>query len=386
MEATQVSLVDRCVRLLTTFSQGGTVTPQQVDGVVDLSTDRPEALRDAVVERLSLLGITLAADGPDDNESGMASIYPHPSGRVPAEVAAQCVTHGRAVLRRDRAQRRPWDRVLTAKEEVGLAVLMRGDEFAYDKDLPRGYRAQLGEHDERAHAFDALVLHNLRLVASVGKGFLGQGLDMQDVDQHGVIGLMRAVERFDVTRGLKFSTYATWWIRQAVSRGIANEARLIRVPVHKAEQIRKVKSAQALLISRDGHAALRDLVAMTGLAAPVVLECLRLSVGIVSLDLLVGEDHETRLSDFVLLADDETGPESLLGQDELRDIVHAALAQLPERSAAVLALRAGIGCDEPMTLDEVGRVFGVTRERIRQIEGKARNRLRETLTGQLDRW
>ena len=249
-----------------------------------------------------------------------------------------------------------------------------------NRELHEGYRAGLQSADERAQAFDALMIHNMRLVWSIARTADPGHMDVEDVAQHGMLGLRRAVEKFDATQGYKFSTYATWWIRQSISRGIANEGRLIRIPVHMLEQVNKVLAVRNRILAESGTCEFSRLTAETGLSAEKVIECLRLAVGVVSLDKQVEEDGDN-LGDFVLtLPADEADPAQLIDRMALRQLIRDALSDLPPREALVLSLREGLDNDAPMTLDQIGRILGLTRERIRQIEGKARGNLRDALT------
>ncbi len=227
-----------------------------------------------------------------------------------------------------------------------------------------------------------MVLHNRRLVASVAGSLVGQGVESEDLDQHGVVGLMRAVERFDPTRGLKFSTYAVWWIRQAVTRAVANESRLIRLPAYKSDQVRRVVASRNRLLTHSGRATVSEICHELGLEPGTVIECLRLHAGVVSLDLLIG-DGNASLAEFVTPDRDTLRPDVVAQRQETLTLLRASLADLPGRSAAILAWRAGVGTGVPMTLDEIGRRLGITRERVRQLEQKALPQLRERMRARL---
>ncbi len=278
-----------------------------------------------------------------------------------------------AADRHDPGQRR---RVLTAEEEVGLVSLIRGDEFGPDTELPKRFRTTLAAKDERARAFDAMVMHNDRLVASLVGRMRGTGVEDDDLHQFGVGGLIRAVEMFKPSMGTKFSTYATNWIKQSIGRGVADTGTLIRIPVHVHEIIRKVLTARQQLVSLHGTASLSAITRLTGIAPAKVVDCLRLSAGVLSLDAPLTNESDLSLADIVPAAQAETTePDQILDRRAGAELVRQALAQLPPRDAEVLRLRYGLDGDEGLTLDEIGRKFEVTRERIRQIEVRAKQRL-----------
>lgn len=245
--------------------------------------------------------------------------------------------------------------LLTAEEESELAErIVNGDDEARDR----------------------LITANMRLVVSIAKHYVGRGMPLLDLMQEGYNGLIKAVDKFDYTKGFKFSTYATWWIRQSITRAIADQARTIRIPVHMVETISRVKKAQNKLLHENGHEPTVDEVAQElNMSSDKVREIIRIAQDPVSLEAPVGEEEDSYLGDFI--PDEEApAPIDTAMQAVFKDELNKALNTLPEREREVLKFRYGVGYDRSHTLEEVGRQFKVTRERIRQIEAKALRKLR----------
>jgi len=250
--------------------------------------------------------------------------------------------------------------------EIGKVPLLTADQ-----EVALAKRIERGDMGAKKHMIEA----NLRLVVSIAKGYLGRGLSFLDLIQEGSLGLIRAVEKFDYRKGYKFSTYATWWIRQAVTRAIADKARTIRIPVHMVEKLNKVVHIERQLVQRLGREPRPEEIAdELEMTTDEVREILRMAQLPVSLEKPIGEEEESSLGDFVPDEQAES-PFDTASTSLRREDIELALSSLPERERKVIELRFGLSGEQPATLEEVGRAFGVTRERIRQIENNTLKKL-----------
>ena len=259
------------------------------------------------------------------------------------------------------------DPVKAYLKEIGRVPLLSPEE-----ETALAMRIMEGDSKAKKRLSEA----NLRLVVSIAKRYVGRGMQFLDLIQEGNLGLIKAVEKFDYTKGFKFSTYATWWIRQAITRAIADQARTIRIPVHMVETINKVKKVSSQLLHKNGHEPTAEEIAAE-LSMPVdkVREIMRVAQEPVSLETPIGEEEDSHLGDFI--PDDEApAPAEAASHTLLKEQLDDVLTSLTEREAKVLRLRFGLEDGRPRTLEEVGKEFDVTRERIRQIEAKALRKLR----------
>ena len=266
------------------------------------------------------------------------------------------------------------------KEIGALPLLTSEEEIVLAKTVEAGMRADaLPEEKEAAwEAKKELADRNLRLVVSIAKKYLGRGLQFLDLIQEGNLGLLKAVDKFDYTKGYKFSTYATWWIRQAITRAIADQARTIRVPVHMVETINKLNRISRQLLQENGREATNEELAKAmGVSLAKVREVKKIAQDPISLETPIGEKEDSHLGDFI--EDHEAiAPDDAAGSILLREQIEELLTGLTERERQVLELRLGLKDGKTRTLEEVGKYFDVTRERIRQIEGKALSKLKKT--------
>jgi len=331
----------------------------------DFEEDGPELggvrpARSAAVRR-RVLRVASSPDRGGGGSSDPVRMYLKEIGRVPLLTGVEEVEYSRRVEAGGFAAIRLAD--------LSASGRLAGLEFDERRSLQRTVRR--GE-DARA----VLIEANLRLVVSIAKRYVGRGMHFLDLIQEGNLGLMRAVEKFDYTKGFKFSTYATWWIRQAITRAIADQARTIRIPVHMVESINKVHRVQRqMLQDLEREPTVEELAEAVGLTEDRVREIQRISLDPLSLDSPVGEEDDSNLSDFI---EDQAAeaPADAAARRMLNRAVIDALDELNDREKAVVRLRFGLDDGQARTLEEVGKEFGVTRERIRQIESKTLAKLR----------
>jgi len=362
---------DQVTELVSRARENGSVALAELNATFDRCEVMPEVIED-VLRMLAEDGVEIVESGPDDTEdarraddpdklrrsgtSDLVRIYLREIGKVP---------------------------LLTAQDEVELAKAIEAGLFA--QEMLHGDCKMVGTGangaelaiiaDQGDRARQRLIEANLRLVVSIAKRYIGRGLVFLDLIQEGNLGLIRAVEKFDYTKGYKFSTYATWWIRQAITRAIADQARTIRIPVHMVETINKMARIQRQLHQDLGREpAPAEVAAEMGIPAERVAEIQRIAQEPVSLQAPIGEE-DSDLGDFIEDADAVVPMEAaafMMLQDQLEQV----LDTLPPREQRIIQLRFGLIDGHPRTLEEVGRDFGVTRERIRQIESKTLVKLR----------
>jgi RNA polymerase primary sigma factor len=364
----------------------GFVTPEDIAEALP-GEDVAEPLIDALHAEIERLGIKQDSAGDDDPADDEPESRPNPLA----------TDRGRRVTPLDASASDGDDSISLYLREIGTIPLLTGeDERGFSRCYEEGREAEavladpkqaelLSEADiwklrrrvtRGELARERMIQANSRLVVHIAKKYTNNGVPFMDLIQEGNLGLIRAVEKFDWQRGFKFSTYATWWIRQAITRALADQARTIRVPVHMSEQIAKERAITRRLEQEFGREPTIDEVANEMEITPKRVERIReIAQRPLSLEMKVGEENDSELGDF--LEDEDTpGPIEYAGQELLKDEMREALETLSPREAEVLALRYGLQGGKPHTLEEVGAKFGVTRERIRQIETKAIRRLR----------
>ena len=372
------------LRRLMSLGGAGRVTVDQLLSVLGSPEPTPEFI-EAITELLGAKGIAVDPEEPSATHEARRPVVASANGRARPRPTAPPDDHSTArggTSDPVRLYLKEIGRVplLTGEEEVLLARRLEAGEAARVL-LPVAGPAEAAVLERLAadgsDAKRALIQANLRLVVSIAKRYVGRGMLLLDLIQEGNLGLIRAVEKFDHTKGFKFSTYATWWIRQAITRAIADQARTIRIPVHMVETVNKVMRLQRQLTQElEREPTVDEVAAKVDLSPDRIREIYRLSQDPLSLDSPVGDEDDSALSEFIedLRAE---APGDVAIRDLLRTAVEEALAGLNQRERDVMRLRFGLsGEGQARTLEEVGREFGVTRERVRQIESKTLAKLR----------
>ena len=343
----KLSQTEELAKILASRARHHLLTPEQVSRAME-EQEYDVAGLDALYEVLEARGIRVEEEDADLPLLDEAQI-----GRLEHELSAEGVALD--------------DPVKAYLKEIGQVPLLSAEE---EQTLARAARA--GDADARRRLSEA----NLRLVVSVAKRYAGRGLPFLDLIQEGNLGLMKAAEKFEPDRGFKFSTYATWWIRQSITRAIADQGRTIRIPVHLVEHINRVRKTAGELLRKNGREPTAEEIAVRLEMEPDrVRELLQLAQEPVSLETPVGEEEDAHLEDFI--QDEEAGiPVDEAGRQLLRQELMNVLKSLTPREERVITLRFGLDDGRPRTLEELGKEFNVTRERIRQIEAKALRKLR----------
>lgn len=343
----KLSQTEELVKILAGRARRHTLTPEQISRAMDEQEYDVSGL-DALYAALEARGIRVT-----EEEADMPMLDETQIGELEHELSAEGVALD--------------DPVKAYLKEIGRVPLL-----TMEQELELARAAQAGDADARRKLSEA----NLRLVVSVAKRYAGRGLPFLDLIQEGNLGLMKAAEKFEPERGFKFSTYATWWIRQSITRAIADQGRTIRIPVHLVENINRVKKTAGELLRKNGREpTVEEIAVQLDLEPDRVRELLQLAQDPISLETPVGEEEDAHLEDFI--QDEEAGvPVDEAGRQLLRRELMNVLKSLTPREERVIALRFGLEDGRSRTLEELGREFNVTRERVRQIEAKALRKLR----------
>jgi RNA polymerase primary sigma factor len=344
-------------------SAGGVDVVHDDDATVVLLTGERSDVRrlSATMRRRVRMNAGHPAERGGGGTSDPVRMYLREIGRVPLLVAAEEVS-------------------LAKRIEAGVEASVQLAELDAEGRLPSLDPAEAARlqalADDGDDAKSSLIQANLRLVVSIAKRYVGRGMQLLDLIQEGNMGLMRAVEKFDHTKGFKFSTYATWWIRQAITRSIADQARTIRIPVHMVESINRVHRVQRQLVQQlEREPTVGEVAEEVGMTPERVREIQRISLDLLSLDAPVGDEDDSYLADFIK-DDGAEEPDDVATRQMLQNEVRNVLDELNDREKEVVIMRFGLDDEQPRTLEEVGKQFGVTRERIRQIESKTLAKLR----------
>jgi RNA polymerase primary sigma factor len=381
----RLSRAERVMGLVRRSAADGSITEEQLLRLAFLCglTEGESKELPAVVRRagINVVRMDVRAPAPSDQDAGPIPLGPDssetPTVSWTGSDLESAITAAHRLLDEDTRNLHPQKRLLRAEEEVGLCVLLRGGVDQLEVQPEDELFAQLPPHDIRRRARDAFVLHNQGLVRDMVKKYLDQGLAQEDLEQHGFAKLMHTACKFDARKGFKFSTYATYWVQQALQRAIADEGAAIRIPVHLHETVRKVTAAEARFRT-EGRVITAAAVAIAcGLEVTDVDKARKISRVTDSLDRVIGDG--THLGELLDISRPAPGPEFVLRHKMSRECVDQLLAGLPPREADIVRRRLGLIDDEVQTLEDIGKEYGVTRERIRQLEARAFKRLRKEL-------
>ena len=363
---TMEQMQQRIRALVELGKKNGKVTSKQLFHTLD-AIDADEKQTEKIYDALEQAGIEIDVSDVAEIVASASDLLPTDSEILQLERSGETVSESDNLADLESDEANLTDPVRMYLKEIGKIDLLSAEE---EIDLAR----RIAEGDEAAKK--RMVEANLRLVVSVAKHYLGRGMQLLDLIQEGNMGLLKAVEKFDYTKGYKFSTYATWWIRQSITRAVADQARTIRIPVHMVETINRVSRASRSLVQELGHEpTLTEISEQLGIPEDKIAEVMKIAQDPVSLETPVGEEDDSHLGDFI--PDSElTEPAESASYNMLRSQLSDVMKTLSTRECKVLRLRFGLEDGRAHTLEEVGREFNVTRERVRQIEAKALRKLR----------
>ena len=363
---TMEQMQQRIRALVELGKKNGKVTSKQLFHTLD-AIDADEKQTEKIYDALEQAGIEIDVSDVAEIVASASDLLPTDSEILQLERSGETVSESDNLADLESDEANLTDPVRMYLKEIGKIDLLSAEE---EIDLAR----RIAEGDEAAKK--RMVEANLRLVVSVAKHYLGRGMQLLDLIQEGNMGLLKAVEKFDYTKGYKFSTYATWWIRQSITRAVADQARTIRIPVHMVETINRVSRASRSLVQELGHEpTLTEISEQLGIPEDKIAEVMKIAQDPVSLETPVGEEDDSHLGDFI--PDSELAePAESASYNMLRSQLSDVMKTLSTRECKVLRLRFGLEDGRAHTLEEVGREFNVTRERVRQIEAKALRKLR----------